>query len=282
MKDYLNIAGLIQEDLLKFFFRPNTVDQLKDFLKNNTKEIQIIGAGSNLLIRDGGVKGVVIKLSSSFSYTKLLDKNIIEAGAATLDKKVSDFASEKSLGGLEFLSCIPGSIGGAIRMNSGCYGEDISKILLSIQTIDKEGNINELKTDDINFTYRNCDLPNDVVILSAKFKTNHLNKQDIENKKKKFIENKKNSQPSRIKTCGSTFKNPNDIKAWELIKKSGCGSISVGDAEISKKHCNFFVNNGQASSSEIETLIKIVREKVFKATGIKLELEIKVIGKDEV
>jgi UDP-N-acetylmuramate dehydrogenase len=260
------------------FFNPDNIDQLSLFLKKNKKKITILGAGSNTLIRDGGIKGTTIKLSSKFSYIKLVDDNIIDVGAATFDKKVSDFAAEKALAGFEFLSCIPGSIGGGVKMNTGCYGEDISKILISIKVIDLKGNIKEINASNINFFYRGTDLPEDLIILSAKFKGLSSKKKEIIKKQSRLISTKKKSQPSQIKTCGSTFKNPINKKAWELIKQSNCINMSVGKAKISNKHCNFFVNEGGATSNEIEELIKKVRETVYKKTGEKLELEIKIVG----
>ena len=155
---------------------------------------------------------------------------------------------------------------------------DISKILTSIKVIDFNGKIFEIENNDINFQYRGCNLPNDIIILSAKFKGKHLPKRKVEEKQKSLVERKKNSQPSQIKTCGSTFKNTLNKKAWELIKNSDCAEMSVGGAKISKKHCNFFVNEGKATSADIEELMNKVNKKVFEKTGIKLELEIKVVG----
>ena len=267
----------------EFFFKPNDKNQLIEFLieakKNNLKQM-ILGAGSNTLIRDNGVKGVIIKLSSNFSYTKLINKDTIEAGAATLDRKLANFAKDNSIANFEFLSCIPGSIGGAIIMNSGCYENDISKILYSIEVIDTtDFTIKEIKKEDIKFFYRGTNLSENLIIVSAKFKGLINNKDLIEKKQLDLIERKKLSQPSQIKTCGSTFKNiDKDKKAWMLIKESGCEHLKVGDAEISKKHCNFFVNNGKAKSSDVENLIKKVRDKVHAKTGVNLELEIKIIG----
>ena len=266
------------------FFRPKDQDNLLNFLKHTNKfnkKINIIGAGSNTLIREGKLNGVMIKLGSNFSFIRLLTDYIIEVGAATLDKKISDFATENSLAGLEFLSCIPGSIGGSIIMNSGCYGHDISKILQSIKTIDHQGNIKEINQNEIKFGYRESDLPKNLIILSAKLRGDLLKKDVIKNKQLELIKKKKNSQPSQIKTCGSTFKNPKNMKAWQLIKESNCDKLFVGDAKISEKHCNFFVNNGKATTSEIESLINEVKTKVLKKTGIKLELEIKIIGEDK-
>ena len=267
----------------EFFYKAQNEEQLREFLKETKKrniKNTIIGAGSNTLFRDNGVKGAVIKLGKEFSFIKLIDQNILEVGAATLDRKVSDFAKDNKLGNFEFLSCIPGSIGGAIVMNSGCYDDDISKILISIKAIDKN-NFSEvvIKREDIKFVYRGTNLSKDLIIISAKFRGLLSDKEEIEKKQLKFIERKKKSQPSQIKTCGSTFKNiSKEKKAWMLIKKAGCEKFKEGDATISEKHCNFFVNNGKAKSSDIENLIKKVKKKVYEQTGENLELEIKIIG----
>ena len=265
----------------EIFFRPNSVAQLSSFLqeiKKTKNKTTIIGAGSNTLIRDSGVKGVTIKLGSKFSFLNLINNDTIHAGAATLDKKISNFAKDNSLSNFEFLSCIPGSLGGGIVMNSGCYENEISKILVSVEVVDENGKIFEIEKDKINFFYRGCDLPNNFIILSAKLKGLKLDKSKIEKKQSEFIKKKKESQPSQIKTCGSTFKNTKNYKAWELIKKSNCEKMFVGKAKISQKHCNFFVNEGNAKATEIEQLIHKTKEQVFKKTGIKLELEIKIIG----
>tara|TARA_Y100000590_G_scaffold285802_1_gene321596 strand:+ start:2159 stop:3031 length:873 start_codon:yes stop_codon:yes gene_type:complete len=267
----------------KIFFKLQSVDELKGFLKDNKKKnykIHILGAGSNTLFRDGGFDGIVIKLGNNFSYTKLLKEDEIEVGAATMDRKLSDFATENSLSGFEFLSCIPGSIGGSIVMNSGCYGEDISKIFLSLKAINFEGEIESFNRDQIKFFYRGNNLKENLIILSAVFKGKILDKKKILEKQTNLINKKKESQPTRVKTCGSTFKNPaNKKKAWELIKLSECLNLKVGGASISQKHNNFFLNSGNASSSDIEDLIYKVKERVFKKTGTELELEIKIIGK---
>ena len=261
------------------FFKPDNIEDIIFFLKTvKPKKITIIGAGSNTLIRDGGVEGITIKLSSHFSYLNLLPTNIIQVGAATLDKKIADFALEHSLAGLEFLSCIPGSIGGAIRMNSGCYGEDISKILHSIKIVDINGNEKDIPASDIKFHYRNSSFDQNLIITSVKIKGKMSSKEEIQNKQQKLIEKKKKSQPSQIKTCGSTFKNTENKKAWELIKESNCQNLNIGNAKMSEKHCNFFVNEGKATSKELENLINKVKKIVYQKTKIDLELEIKIIG----
>ena len=267
----------------EYFYKARDKNQLLKFLieaKKKKLKTTILGAGSNILFRDKGVKGVVIKLGNGFSFTNLQEKDIVVAGAATLDRKVADFAKENSLENLEFLSCIPGSIGGAIIMNSGCYENDISKVLLSIQAIDKNKLTEiELKKEDINFSYRGTNLSDDLIIISAKFKCIVGKKDKIEKKQSNYIKKKKLSQPNQIKTCGSTFKNiSEEKKAWMLIKQSGCENYKEGDALISKKHCNFFVNNGNAKASDIEKLIEKVKKRVFEKTGVNLELEIKIIG----
>ena len=266
----------------KIFFKPESVNQLIDFFKyaNGSSKIICLGAGSNTLIRDGGFSGIIIKLSPKFSYIKRVGENVLEVGAGTLDKTLSMFAAENSIINFEFLSCIPGSVGGAIKMNSGCYGDEISKILISIKTIDFKGNVREIKKDEIEFFYRGTNLPEDLIILSAKLQGKIGDKNLINKKIKKYNKEKKKTQPSQIKTCGSTFKNPKDKKAWKLIKNSDCDLASFGEAKISEKHCNFFVNEGGASSADIEKLIEFVRSKVFERHKINLDLEIKIIGEN--
>ena len=267
----------------EYFYKAKDINLLIEFLteikKRNLKTVTL-GAGSNILFRDNGVKGVVVKLGKNFSYTKLIDKEILEVGAATLDRTVANFAKDNKLKNLEFLSCIPGSIGGAIIMNSGCYNDDVSKILLSIKAIDKKNLTEvELKREEIDFFYRGTNLSEDLIIVSAKLKGEIGNKIEIEKKQSALIEKKKRSQPSQIKTCGSTFKNINiKKKAWMLIKEAGCENLKEGDAIISQKHCNFFINNGNAKSCDIENLIMKVQKKVKEKTGVNLELEIKIIG----
>ena len=286
---------ILKEDLSKYnwfnlggpadiFFKPENKEQLKNFLKEVEQKnyrIYILGAGSNTLIRDSGIKGIVIKLGSKFSEIKLLEKDTIEVGAGILDRKVADFAQKNCISDLEFLSCIPGSIGGAVIMNSGCYGTDISKILLSIKVLDEKGEEKEIPNKDINFCYRGSAIPKNYIILSAILKGSNSPKNSIEKKQRELIQRKKDSQPSQVKTGGSTFKNNNTKKAWQLIKESGCEKFSVGDAKISEKHCNFFINNGNAKTSDIEALIAKVKNQVKSKTGINLELEIKIIGDEK-
>ena len=264
----------------KVIFKPKNLNELSIFLKNckEFNKIKVLGAGSNTLIRDGGFDGVIIKLGKSFSHLSLLGQNILIAGASALDKNVSNFALENSLSGFEFLSCIPGTIGGGIRMNSGCYGEDISKILISVQVMDLSGKLKVVHSSDIKFSYRGCNLDNSLIFISATFKGKNDSNPNIQKKIINLVERKKKDQPSKIKTCGSTFKNPENNKAWSLIKDSGCAGMKMGDAHISEKHCNFFVNKRNAKSQDLENLIYQVKNRVLNKTGIKLELELEIIG----
>ena len=294
IKDKINGQILFDEDLSKLswfniggpakvLFKPKSLKELSFFLKEikGINTIKVLGVGSNTLIRDGGYNGIIIKFGKEFSHLSLFKSDSIIAGAAALDKQVSNFALENSLSGLEFLACIPGSIGGGVRMNSGCYNEDISKILVSVQAMDFNGYIHVIESKNIKFNYRGSNLDNNLIFISATLKGKNSNKKTIEDKMQKLINKKKESQPSGIKTCGSTFKNPKKNKAWEIIKNSGCDKMEVGDAKISEKHCNFFVNKGGAKASDLEELINKVKSKVLDKTGINLELEIQIIGEKE-
>ena len=265
----------------KIIFKPKNLNELSYFLKNINRfgKIKVLGAGSNTLIRDGGFDGAIIKLGKSFSHLSLFDKNTIIAGSSALDKNLSKFGLENSLSGFEFLSCIPGTIGGGIRMNSGCYGNDISNILVSVQAMDLDGKVRVIYSSDIKFSYRACNLDNNLIFISATFRGDIDNKSTIQKKMINLIERKKKDQPSKIKTCGSTFKNPENSKAWKLIKDCGCAGMEIGDAYISEKHCNFFVNDGKAKSKDLEKLINKVKKKVLSKTGIDLKLELQIIGK---
>ena len=265
----------------KVVFKPKNLSELSLFLKNldGYKKIKVLGVGSNILIRDGGFDGIVIKLGKSFSHLSLFNETTIICGSSALDKSVSTFAYEKSISGLEFLSCIPGTIGGGVKMNSGCYGEDISKILISVQVMDFYGKIRVIQSSDINFFYRGSDLNNELIFISATLKGKRENQLKIKKKIETLVEKKKRDQHSKVKTCGSTFKNPENKKAWKLIVDSGCAGMNIGDAYISEKHCNFFVNKGNAKSEDLENLIDKVKSKVFDKTGVSLELELQIIGK---
>ena len=272
--NWFNIGGKC-----KIFFKPNSLIELKNFLKlyNNRGKIFIIGAGSNVLFSDEDYDGVVIKLGKMFSNITLKDENTIISGSITTDKQLSEFAKNNGISGFEFLSCIPGSIGGGIRMNAGCFKNEFKDILLSVQAIDLDGNIITIPASKIKFEYRKSDFSKDLIFLSATFRGKKGNVKLIEKETNEMKVKKNLAQPSKIKTSGSTFKNPirqTKKKAWELIKESVPLDTKFGGASISKKHCNFFVNENNAKFNDMNNLINFVKDKVKKKTGIDLELEI--------
>jgi UDP-N-acetylmuramate dehydrogenase len=276
-KNWFNIGGKS-----KVFYKANNLRELVSFLKklDNKERIFILGAGSNILINDELFDGVVIKLSNNFNNISLLGEDIVIAGSAVFDKSLSDFAMENNLSGFEFLSCIPGTIGGGIKMNAGCFGKEFKDILISIQAIDKSGDVITIPSKNIKFEYRKNDLPEDLIFLSASFKGVKGNRSEISNKIDKLKAQKENNQPTKIKTSGSTFKNPisqTDKKVWELIKDSVPLNKSFGDACISEKHCNFFVNKGNAKYRDMKNLIDFVSKNVLEKTGISIEKEIKIL-----
>ena len=276
-KNWFNIGGKT-----KAFFKADSLKELIKFLKKiqNQEKIFVLGAGSNTLISDKQFNGVVIKLTSNFNNISVLKGEIIIAGSAVTDKSLSEFAMENSLGGFEFLSCIPGTIGGGIKMNAGCFKREFKDILISIQALNKLGQVITIPSKDINFKYRDSGLSDDLIFLSASFKGFKKDKDIIKKQIQLLKEKKEQAQPTRIKTSGSTFKNPidqSDKKVWQLIRESVPLEKSFGDACISEKHCNFFVNKGNAKFEDMKKLINFVSDSVFKKTGVRLETEIKIL-----
>tara|TARA_B110000037_G_scaffold170393_1_gene193237 strand:+ start:107 stop:1012 length:906 start_codon:yes stop_codon:yes gene_type:complete len=276
-KNWFNIGGKS-----KIYFKADNLKELVEFLKKieNKERIFTLGGGSNTLITDSIYDGVVIKLSNNFNNISLLSDDIIVAGSAVSDKALSEFAMNNSIGGFEFLSCIPGTVGGGIKMNAGCFGREFKDILISVQAIDKLGKVTTILAKEIDFKYRDSGLPDNLIFLSASFKGYKKNSQIINNEMTKLKEKKEKAQPTRIKTSGSTFKNPigqTDKKVWQLIKDSVSLKKSFGDACISEKHCNFFVNKGNAKFKDMKKLIEFVSDSVLKETGVKLETEIKIL-----
>ena len=276
-KNWFNIGGKT-----KGFYKADNLKELIKFLKKikNDEKIFILGAGSNILISDNKFDGVVIKLAQNFNNISQHSDEIIVAGSAAADKSLSEFAMENSLGGFEFLSCIPGTIGGGIKMNAGCFQREFKDILISIQAVSKTGQVVTIPAKDINFKYRDSGLSEDLIFLSASFKGYKKDKNTIKDEMSLLKEKKEKNQPTKIKTSGSTFKNPVDQtkkKVWQLIKESVPLEKSFGDASISEKHCNFFVNKGNANYKDMKKLIDFVSNSVFKKTGIKIETEIKIL-----
>ena len=275
--NWFNIGGQA-----KVYFRPDSLPDLILFLKKfgEKEKVHILGAGSNTLISDEKFDGVVIKLGKNFSNISILPNDVIIAGSACLDKKLSDFALNNGIGGFEFLACIPGTIGGGLKMNAGCFNKEFKDVLVSIQAIDKNGQVLTIPASKVIFKYRSNDLKEDLIFLSASFKGTKKNKEEIENEVLELKKKKDKAQPTKLKTSGSTFKNPidqTDKKVWELIKESVALDTSFGDAHISNKHCNFFVNKNNASFEDMNKLIEFVKTSVEKKTGIVLEKEIKIL-----
>jgi len=276
-KNWFNIGGKT-----KIYYKADNLKELIKFLKKieNKEKIFTLGAGSNTLITDKTYDGIVIKLSKNFNNISLLSDDIIIAGSAVSDKLLSEYAMNNSLGGFEFLSCIPGTVGGGIKMNAGCFGREFKDILISVQAIDISGQVLTIPVKEINFKYRDSRLSDNLIFLSASFKGYKKNLNLIKNEMEKLKKKKEKIQPTKIKTSGSTFKNPvdqSDKKVWQLIKESVSLDKSFGDAGISEKHCNFFVNKGNAKFKDMKNLIDFVTESVLKKTGVKLETEIKIL-----
>ncbi len=275
--NWFNIGGKTE-----IFFKPNSLKSLVKFLKIYSKrgKIFILGAGSNLLINDSTYPGAVIKLGKNFSNISILNENLIVAGCAISQKNLSEYAKENNFGELEFLSCIPGSVGGGIRMNSGCFESEFKDILVSVQYIDFEGIVKTINSKNINFEYRGSNLPEEAIFLSATFKGVKKNKIEIQKKIDELKKKKEKAQPSRIKTGGSTFKNPKkktEKKVWQLIKESVPSDTKFGDAKISEKHSNFFINTNNSSFNDMKALIDFVKNKVKEKTGIEISLEIVIV-----
>jgi UDP-N-acetylmuramate dehydrogenase len=283
LKNWFNVGGAAE-----VVFRPADLADLQSFLKNLPKEIPltVIGAGSNVIVADEGVKGVVIRLPGEFARISCIDDTII-AGCAALCGNVALHSKDAALTGFEFFTGIPGSVGGAVAMNAGCYGSDVSQILLSVTAIDFAGNLYELQASEFKFFYRGSELMRSaeknfsggLIFVEAKFKGKNSTREEIAKKIADLNEQRESSQPIRAKTGGSTFKNPkNSIKkAWQLIDEAGFRGMKKGDAQISEKHCNFMINTGKASARDLIDLGNEVVSAVKNKSGIELEWEIKIL-----
>lgn len=239
--------------------------------------VTVIGLGSNLIVRDGGVPGVVIRLGRGFNDIKV-EGTTIKAGTGVPDVKVARAAQEAGLSGLSFLRGIPGAIGGALRMNGGAYGRETKDALVAARAVDRRGGIRELSNGDMGFHYRHTDAPEDLIFTQATFQGAPGDRAVIAAEMDKITEAREATQPIKSRTGGSTFKNPPGQKAWQLIDLAGCRGMKVGEAQVSELHCNFLINLGGATATDIETLGETVRERVKSASGVTLEWEIKRIG----
>ncbi len=264
----------------KYFFQPKNDEILIKFLKEKKINYEIfpLGAGSNILIRDKGYEGIIIHFLK-INKIQIDEDGIITAQAGAMDAQVSRFARDNNRSGLEFLIGIPGSIGGGIKMNSGAYGSDFNKILIDVKAVNKNGEVRVFKKDELGLSYRTNKLNNDWIFINARFNSFPGEKIRIQKLMKEIIFKRKETQPTGVKTGGSTFKNGLKYKAWEIIEKSGCRGMEYGGAKISEKHCNFIINTKNATASDIEKLGEKVKERVFLKTGYTLNWEIKIIGK---
>jgi UDP-N-acetylmuramate dehydrogenase len=260
-------------------FRPADADDLATFLYARSPEtrVSVIGVGSNLLVRDGGIPGVVIRLPAAFGKI-VVEGTRIRAGAAALDAAVARAAADAGIGGLEFLRGIPGTVGGALKMNAGCYGREIKDIFVEATAIDGNGEKLVLKAADMGFVYRKSQVPHDFIFVEAVFEGTRDDPAAVRARMDKLVEQRESTQPVKSRTGGSTFKNPPGHKAWELIDKAGCRGLMHGAAQVSEKHCNFLINTGDASAADIEGLGEDVRARVKDKFGVALEWEIKRVG----
>ena len=262
-------------------FIADSESHLSDYLKNkNKKNFFVLGAGSNILFRDKGFSGKLIKLSNKFRGINFSNDNkYLVCGAASLKKELSYFALKNNITGFEFLSCIPGNLAGGVIMNAGCFEHEFSQIIHEVIGYNFNGFKKIIPINKLKFKYRKTNIPKKFVVTQVKFKIKKASYDDVKYKMDNFIKKKTNSQPEKIKTSGSTFLNPsNKVKAWELIKGAGCDKLNFDGAKFSNKHCNFIDNSLNAKSKNIEKLISQTIEKVKKKYNIKLHLEIKVIG----
>ncbi len=261
-------------------FRPADRDDLIAFIKTKPKDVPVtvIGYGSNLLVRDGGVAGVVVRMGKRMAAIEIAGEEV-SAGAGAGDVAVSAAARDAGLGGLEFLSGIPGTIGGALRMNAGAYGREMKDVVVECKALDPDGELHKLKLSDLGFDYRHCGLPEDWIFTSAVMRGARDEKAKIAERMAEIRRQREESQPLRTRTGGSTFANPPGHKAWKLIDEAGLRGFKVGGAMVSEKHTNFLINTGAASAADIENLGEEIRRRVKAKSGVTLEWEIRRIGR---
>jgi len=261
-------------------YHPYNKEDLRHFLQTKPDNIPvcIIGGGSNLLVRDGGILGVVIKLDSKAFQKIEIGTDYIKCGAGRANASLKKFLLNNELGGLEFLCSIPGVIGGSIKTNAGCFGSEMKDVIQEVEIINSLGEISTLNPNDFNLSYRNSFFPDDWIILSITLKTRHDTKENIQKKLQTYSDYRKKNQPYNAKTGGSTFKNPDGLRAWELIKKSDCANLQIGGAKVSEIHNNFLINTGNATADDIERLGETIIAKVKAKTSITLEWEIRRLG----
>ena len=263
-------------------FKPEDAEDLASFLKQNasTLPVRVLGAGSNIIIRDKGIEGVVVKLGRGFTAMEILPDGKLSAGAGCLNFNLAKFAQAHSLKGFEFLVGIPGTVGGGVAMNAGAYGDEFKDIVSSVWVLDKNGESRQIHSEDIGFSYRKNALSEELIFTKVLFRTEPGDANKIQERMDEINRSRASTQPITEKTGGSTFANPPGYKAWKLIDDAGLRGKKVGDASMSLKHCNFMINNGKATASDMEELGELVRKEVKAREGIELKWEIKRIGRD--
>ncbi len=264
-----------------WLFEPKDIVDLQDFLANLAPDVPVmaLGLGSNLIVRDGGVPGVVIRLGKAFAKVEKVDEVTLNCGGGASGILVSSTARDNGIAGLEFLRSIPGTVGGFVRMNGGAYGREVKDVLVDCDVVIRSGEIATLPLSELGYTYRHSDLTDGCIVVAARFRGEPGKPEDIQAEMDRISAAREASQPLRSKTGGSTFKNPDGNKAWELVDKAGCRGLTMGGAQVSEKHTNFLINTGEATSSEIEALGEEVRKRVKDMSGVELEWEIKRIGR---
>ncbi|WP_288412850.1 UDP-N-acetylmuramate dehydrogenase [uncultured Sphingomonas sp.] len=263
----------------QWLFEPADTDDLCDFLRALDPAVPVmgLGLGSNLIVRDGGVPGVVVRLGKAFAKVAA-DGLTLSCGGGASGILVSSTARDAGTAGVEFLRSIPGTVGGFVRMNGGAYGREVADVLVEAQVVTRDGTLTTLSRADLNYRYRHSDLPEGAIVVSATFRGEAGDSQAIQAEMDRIASAREASQPLRSKTGGSTFKNPDGHKAWALVDAAGCRGLRKGDAQVSEKHCNFLLNTGNATSADIEALGEEVRAKVLAASGVTLEWEIQRVG----
>lgn len=264
----------------EWLFEPKDADDLSDFLAGLDPVVPVmaLGLGSNLIVRDGGVPGVVVRLGKPFSFAERVDETTLRCGGGTSGILVSSTARDAGIAGLEFLRSIPGTVGGFVRMNGGAYGREVKDVLVECDVVLRSGERRTLALGDLAYTYRHSALPDGAIVVSATFRAERGEPAAIQAEMDRIAAAREASQPLRSKTGGSTFKNPFGYKAWELVDAAGCRGLQIGDAQVSEKHCNFLLNLGAATSADIEALGEEVIRRVKDKTGIGLEWEIQRVG----
>jgi UDP-N-acetylmuramate dehydrogenase len=264
----------------QWLFEPRDVEDLSDFLAGLEPDVPVmgLGLGSNLIVRDGGVPGVVVRLGKPFATVERLDPTTLRCGGGASGILVSSTARDSGIAGLEFLRSIPGTVGGFVRMNGGAYGREVKEVLVECEIVTRSGERRTLGLEDLGYSYRHSELPEGSIVVGATFRGHPDASEAIGAEMDRIAAEREASQPLRSRTGGSTFKNPPGTKAWKLIDEAGCRGLTIGDAQVSEKHCNFLLNLGNARAADIEALGEEVRRRVKAHSGVELEWEIQRVG----